>query len=87
MISLVELRKAQELQKTSGENLGKSLAKLGYVSDNDVAEFIATQYNVTSIDLEKYEIESGIIEFIPKEVAERHKIIPVSRACFSVLSC
>ena len=85
LISLVELRKAQELQKTSGDNLGKSLAKLGYVSDNDVAEFIATQYNVTSIDLDKYEIESSIIEFIPKEVAERHKIIPVSRAGTSLV--
>jgi type IV pilus assembly protein PilB len=85
LISLVELRKAQELQKTSGDNLGKSLAKLGYVSDNDVAEFIATQYNVTSIDLDKYEIESSIIEFIPKEVAERHKIIPISRAGTSLV--
>ncbi len=85
LISLVELRKAQELQKTSGDNLGKSLAKLGFVSDDDVAEFIATQYNVTSIDLEKYEIEQGIIELIPKEVAERHKIIPISRAGTSLV--
>ncbi|MBN2802523.1 MAG: type II secretion system protein GspE, partial [Deltaproteobacteria bacterium] len=85
MISLTELRKAQELQKQSGDNLGKSLAKLGYVSDEEVTEFIATQYNVPSLNLDEYEIEQVIIDLIPKEVAERHKIIPVSRAGTSLV--
>jgi len=85
MISLQELRKAQELQKASGDNLGKSLAKLGYVSDEDVTEFIAAQYNVPAIDLAQYEIEQEILDLIPKEVAERHKIIPVSRAGTSLV--
>ena len=80
VISLAELRKAQELQKSSGENLGKSLAKLGYVSDKEITEFLATQYNVPSIDLDSYEIEQEVVELIPQEVAEKHKIVPVSRA-------
>ena len=85
MISLVELRKAQELQKQSGDNLGKSLAKLGYISDDEVTEFIASQYNVPSINLDEYEIEQEILDLIPKEVAERHKILPVSRAGTSLV--
>jgi type IV pilus assembly protein PilB len=85
MISLNELRKAQELQKNSGDNLGKSLAKLGYVSDKEVTEFIAAQYNVPAIELGQYEVEKEIIELIPREVAERHKIIPVSRAGTSLV--
>jgi type IV pilus assembly protein PilB len=85
MISLTELRKAQELQKASGDNLGRSLAKLGYVSDKEVTEFIASQYNVPALELDQYEIENEIIELIPREVAERHKIIPVSRAGTSLV--
>jgi type IV pilus assembly protein PilB len=85
MISLTELRKAQELQKASGDNLGRSLAKLGYVSDKEVTEFIAAQYNVPALELDQYEIEHEIIELIPREVAERHKIIPVSRAGTSLV--
>ncbi|MBW2276523.1 MAG: type IV-A pilus assembly ATPase PilB [Deltaproteobacteria bacterium] len=85
MISLKELRKAQDLQKASGDNLGKSLAKLGYVSDTEVTEFIAAQYNVPSLDLAQYDIEQEIIDLIPREVAERHKIIPVSRAGTSLV--
>ncbi|MBN2531227.1 MAG: type IV-A pilus assembly ATPase PilB [Deltaproteobacteria bacterium] len=85
MISLVELRKAQELQKQSGDNLGKSLAKLGFISDDEVTEFIASQYNVPSINLDEYEIEQEILDLVPKEVAERHKILPVSRAGTSLV--
>ncbi len=85
MISLAELRQAQELQKTSGANLGKSLSKLGHVSDKEVTEFIAAQYNVPAIDLSEYTIESEIAELIPQEVAERHKILPISRAGTSLI--
>ncbi|NLN63759.1 MAG: Flp pilus assembly complex ATPase component TadA, partial [Myxococcales bacterium] len=85
LISLAELRQAQELQKTSGDNLGKSLAKLGYISDKTVTDFIAQQYNVPAIDLEQYEVDPEILSLIPKEVAERHKILPVSRAGTSLV--
>ncbi|MDD5309529.1 MAG: ATPase, T2SS/T4P/T4SS family, partial [Deltaproteobacteria bacterium] len=85
MISLAELRKAQELQKQSGENLGKSLAKLGYVSDKEITEFLASQYNVPAVDLEEFEIEEEILGLIPKEVAAKHKIIPISRAGTSLI--
>ncbi len=85
LISLEELRKAQDLQRKSGENLSKSLAKLGYASDEDVTDFIAAQYNVPAIQLEDYEVEQEILDLIPREVAERHKILPVSRAGTSLV--
>ncbi len=85
MISLAELRKGQDLQKASGDNLGKSLAKLGYVSDQGMTEFLASQYNVPAIDLSAYEIDRELIDLIPQEVAGRHKMIPVSRAGTSLV--
>jgi type IV pilus assembly protein PilB len=85
LISLAQLRKAQELQKTNGENLSKSLVKLGFVSDSDVTEFVASQYNIPAIDLDQYEIEADIITLVPRDVAERHKIVPVSRAGTSLI--
>ncbi|MCP4606455.1 MAG: type IV-A pilus assembly ATPase PilB [Proteobacteria bacterium] len=84
-ISLNELREAQELQKASGGNLGKSLTKLGHVSDHEITEFLASQYNVPAIDLSEYSIEPEIAELIPQEVAQRHKILPISRAGTSLV--
>jgi type IV pilus assembly protein PilB len=85
LISLAQLRKAQELQKANGDNLGKSLVKLGYVSDKDVTNFVATQYNIPAIDLDQYVIEQEILDLVPREVAEKHKVLPVSRAGTSLI--
>jgi type IV pilus assembly protein PilB len=85
LISLAELREAQELQKRSGDNLSRSLAKLGHVSDNEVAEFIAAQYNVPAIDLAAYEVDRQVLDLVPREVAERHKILPLSRVGTSLV--
>jgi type IV pilus assembly protein PilB len=85
VISLNELRQAQELQKASGGNLGKSLTKLGHVTDDEMTEFLAAQYNVPAIDLSEYTIDHEIAELIPQEVAERHRILPISRAGTSLV--
>ncbi len=85
LISLNELRQAQELQKASGGNLGKSLTKLGHVSDKEITEFLSSQYNVPAIDLGEYTLDPTIVGLIPREVSERHKILPVSRAGTSLV--
>ncbi len=85
LISLNELRQAQELQKSSGGNLGKSLTKLGHVSDKEITEFLSSQYNVPAIDLGEYTLDPTIVGLIPREVSERHKILPVSRAGTSLV--
>jgi len=85
MISLEQLKQAQDEQKRSGSNLGFTLARLGYVSDEDISKFLAAQYNVPAVNLSDYEIDPEIIALIPKEVAQRHKVIPVQRAGSSLI--
>ena len=36
LISLQQLRQAQEEQRKNGSNLGYTLAKLGYISDGEI---------------------------------------------------
>src|SRR5688572_13973795 len=80
LISLQQLRKAQDEQKRSGQNLGYTLAKLGYMSDGEVTNFLSTQYRLPSINLDEYEIDGEVIKLIAREVCEKHRIIPVSRS-------
>jgi len=79
LISLTQLRHAQDEQQKSGQNLGYTLAKLGYVSDDEITSFLSQQYRVPTVNLEEYEIEAEILKLVPKEPCERHKVIPVSR--------
>ncbi len=79
-ISLEQLRRAQQVQRKENLSLGAALAKLGYVSDEEVTEFLSRQYRVQAINLDRYEIEPEVIKLVPLEVCERHKVIPVQRA-------
>src|SRR5579883_393774 len=85
LISLAQLRHAQEEQQKSGQNLGYTLAKLGYVSDDEITSFLSQQYRVPTVNLEEYEIDADILKLVPKEPCERHKVVPVSRTGNSLI--
>ncbi len=57
LISLQQLRKAQDEQKRSGQNLNYTLAKLGFISDGEITSFLGAQYRLPAINLDEYEIE------------------------------
>ncbi len=85
LISLQQLRVAQEEQQKSGASLGYALAKMGFISDQEITEFLSQQYRVQAIDLSEYEIDREVIKLVSNEVCLRHKIIPVSRAGSSLI--
>ena len=80
LISLQQLRQAQEEQRKSGNNLGYALAKLGYISDGEITNFLSTQYRVPAVNLDEYEIDPEMTKLVSKEVCDKHKIIPLSRS-------
>ena len=84
-ISLEQLKSAQTSQRDNNVSLGYALAKLGYVSDQEITEFLSQQYRVQSINLSEFEIDPDVLKLIQKEVCDRHKIIPVSRAGASLI--
>src|SRR6187549_1846605 len=85
LISLQQLRKAQEEQKRTGSNLGYTLAKLGYISDGEITSFLSTQYRLPAINLDEYEIDTEVVKLVSRDVCEKHRIIPVSRSGSSLI--
>ncbi len=80
LISLQQLQEAQNEAKRTGKRLGVALSKLGYVKDQDLTQFLARQYSLPSINLSSFEIDPDVIKLVPKEVAQKHMVIPVNRA-------
>ncbi len=80
LISLQQLRAAQDESKRTSASLGYTLARMGYISDQEITGFLSQQYRVQSINLDDYEVEPDIRKLITHEVAERHKVVPVSRS-------
>ena len=85
LISLQQLRKAQEEQRKEGTSLGYALAKMGFVSDAQITDFLSQQYRVQAVDLREYEVDPDVLKLIAHEMCERHKILPVSRAGASLI--
>ncbi|MGE0789706.1 MAG: type IV-A pilus assembly ATPase PilB [Sandaracinaceae bacterium] len=80
LISLQQLRTAQDESRRTNTSLGYQLARMGFISDQEITDFLSQQYRVQSIDLNEFEIDEEVIKLVNQEVCERHKIVPVSRA-------
>src|SRR5512146_3274653 len=74
-----QLDQALKVQKESGTRLGSILVKLGYLSDEDVTNFLSRQYGVPAINLSYFEIDPTVVKLIPYETAKRYQILPLSR--------
>jgi type IV pilus assembly protein PilB len=80
LISVQQLRKAQEEQQKSGSRIGTALIKTGAIEESKLTDFLSKQYGVPAINLKDFDIDPEIIRLVSKEVAEKHLVIPVNRA-------
>jgi len=77
VISPAQLADATEEIRRSGGKLGYALAQLGYLEEVQLVDFLSRQYGVPSLDLDGVDVTEEVISMIPKEVAERHGLIPI----------
>jgi type IV pilus assembly protein PilB len=75
-----QLDLALKEQKSSGSRLGSVLVKMGFVSEEDVTNFLSRQYGVPAINLSFFEVDRQVAKLIPYETAKRYQILPLSRA-------
>ena len=79
VITPEQLEEATKLQKESHSRLASALVKLGFLSDEDVTNFLSRQYGVPAINLSYFEIDPAVVKLIPFETAKRYQILPLSR--------
>jgi len=79
VISQQQLEQALKTQRESSCRLGSALVKLGFLSEEDVTNFLSRQYGVPAINLSYFEIDPSVVKLIPYETARRYQILPLSR--------
>src|SRR3982751_4141649 len=80
VITPEQLDQAIKAQKDApNSRLGSVLVKLGFLTDEDVTNFLSRQYGVPAINLSFFEIDSAVVKLIPHETAKRYQILPLSR--------
>lgn len=74
-----QLREALDYQREHGGRLGLNLVKLGFVSDDMITAVLSRQYGVPSVNLDLFDIDESVLRLIPREVAEKYSVLPLSR--------
>ena len=79
IITQDQLAQALKKQKQAGGRLGSVLVSLGFLTDEEVTNFLSRQYGVPAINLQFFEIDPNVVKLIPQETARKHQILPLSR--------
>ena len=85
LISLQQLQKAQAEQRKTGARIGSLLVKSGAIAEGDLTQFLSKQYGVPAISLKDFDVDNEVIKLVPKNIAEKHQVLPVNRAGSSLI--
>lgn len=79
LITPQQLKDVLDYQRLNGGKLGNNLVKLGVVRDEQITAVLSRQYGVPSVDLSRVEPDPQVVRLVPREVAIKHSVLPVSR--------
>jgi type IV pilus assembly protein PilB len=78
-IKEADFEKALKIQREKGGSLSDILVDLGCISKSDLMEALSNELNIPPINLSRYKIDPNVIKLIPKKIAKRYQIIPISK--------
>jgi len=79
IITEPRLKEAIELQKKKGGSLKNSLIELGFVNEKDLMAVLSQGLGIPPIALSRFKIDPELLKLIPRDIAKKYQIIPVSK--------
>jgi MSHA biogenesis protein MshE len=80
IISQEQLNNALADQKKSGRKLGRVLVENGYLTEDQLLDFLARQLNIPYIELKRYHIKPETVRLIPEVQARRFRVLALEDA-------
>jgi len=77
VITQEQLQKALAVQKEEGGLLGQILVRLGFTTEEDIAQALTAQFGFPYLPLKNYEISVEVIALVPENVSRQYCLIPV----------
>ncbi|MBI4358058.1 MAG: Flp pilus assembly complex ATPase component TadA, partial [Candidatus Omnitrophica bacterium] len=78
-LSEANLKRAQEIQKTTGGKLVRILVDEGLIPEKDLMFLLSSELGIPVLDLTAFKVDSKVISLVPKKIAERYQVIPISK--------
>lgn len=74
-----DLDRALEEQKKSGGELSKVLVSLNMISEEGLTHLLSEGLGMPPIDIARLKIDPAVVKIIPRDIAVKYQIIPISR--------
>lgn len=78
LISEDQLQIALTEQKSSKKLFGAILVEMGFITESALGEVLAESSGTKKFDPKTTMLDSSVVRRVPKEIAQRHKVIPVT---------
>ena len=78
LITKEQLQKALKRRALVDLPIGSILIEMGFISTDDLLNFLSKKYGIPSINLFKIDIDQRILDLVPLEKMKQFKILPVS---------
>ena len=74
-----DLEKALKVQREKGGSFSDILVDIGFISRSDLMVALSQELGIPPINLARYKIDPNVIKLIPKKIAKRYQIVPISK--------
>ncbi len=79
LISETQLKEALRIQRKKGGSLRNILVGLGYINEKDLMAALSQGLGIPPISLSRFKIDPDILKLIPRAIARKYEIVPVSK--------
>lgn len=76
-ISAKQVEAARALQDAAHPDLARALVSLGFITDGAITTFLVKQLKFPHLSLQDYQIDAGTLRVIPRELCQRHHLLPI----------
>ncbi|NMR20156.1 ATPase, T2SS/T4P/T4SS family [Cellulomonas fimi] len=73
-----ELMAAIEEQSTRGGSLGRTLVEIGFLSESQLVQALASQVGLDFIDLDEFSVDRLAVGQVPSSLCRRHVVLPIA---------
>ncbi|MFQ5539644.1 MAG: GspE/PulE family protein, partial [Candidatus Binatia bacterium] len=77
LVTADELRRAVAEHEKTGEFLGSTLVKMGYISEEQLLESLSEQLNIPFVNLKYMTIDQAVIRRVPARLVQHYNVMPI----------
>jgi len=79
IISRAQLDKALATQKEKGGSLKNILVQSGFITEKDLMSTLSQGLGIPPISLARFKIDQELLKLVPRDIANKYQVMPVSR--------